>query len=183
MSYLNDTRLVFHGTFQADVSTVNNDVRHYDNASWEARFQDFPKPDGTEDGWFNPIGSGAFRLIGCRVSSVHYQDGTSATSAEQDPAVGLTIGGANERVAAKLVDLDPQWQLASQIWGLEVRLTAGKEPPVAHGRFLHSAFRDLTFTRIHGPAGDGGASSSFWCARVRSTNAPCGRRNPFGQAR
>jgi hypothetical protein len=161
MSYLNATRLVFHGTFQADVSTVNNDVRHYDNASWEARFQDFQKPDGTEDGWWNPIGSGAFRLIGCRVSSVHYKDGTSATSAEQDPAVGLTIGGANERVAAKLVDLDPQWQLASQIWGLEVRLTAGKEPPVAHGRFLHSAFRDLTFTRIHGPAGDGGASSSF----------------------
>ena len=85
MSYLNATRLVFHGTFQADVSTVNNDVRHYDNASWEARFQDFPKPDGTEDGWFNPIGSGAFRLIGCRVSSVHYKDGTSATSAVGAP--------------------------------------------------------------------------------------------------
>ncbi|HEV2955476.1 MAG TPA: hypothetical protein VGX95_05120 [Xanthobacteraceae bacterium] len=159
MSYLNNTRLVFSGTFQADVSTVNNDVRHYDNAHWEARFQDFQKSD-TEDGWWNPIGSGAFRLINCRVTGVHYQDGTGATSAAQDPAVGLIIGGANERVAAKIVDLDPQWQMASQIWGLEVRLTAGKEPPLAHGRFLPSAFRDLTFTRIHTAAGDGGPPSA-----------------------
>ena len=160
MSYLNNTRLVFSGTFQADVSTVNNDVRHFDNALWEPRFQDFQKPDGTEDGWWNPIGSGAFRLIDCRVSSVHYKEGTSTRSTSQDPAVGLMIGGANERVAAKLVDLDPQWQMASQIWGLEVRLTAGKEPPLAHGKFRHSAFRDLTFTRIHTAAGDGGPPSA-----------------------
>jgi hypothetical protein len=179
MSYLNNVRLIFHGTFQADVSTVNNDVRHYDNAHWEDRFQDFQKPDGTEDGWWNPIGSGAFRLIGCRISSVHYRDGTSAVTAEQDPAVGLTIGGANERVAAKLVDLDPQWQMASQIWGLEVRLVGDKEVPLAHGRFLHSAFRDLTFSRIHGSGGDGGASSSFqsvlqgltWSAEASNSRA------------
>lgn len=179
MSYLNNVRLIFHGTFQADVSTVNNDVRHYDNAHWEDRFQDFQKPDGTENGWWNPIGSGAFRLIGCRISSVHYRDGTSATTAAQDPAVGLTLGGANERVAAKLVDLDPQWQMASQIWGLEVRLSGEKEAPLAHGRFLHSAFRDLTFSRIHGSGGDGGASSSFqsvlqgmaWSAEAANSRA------------
>jgi hypothetical protein len=159
MSYLSNTRLVFSGTFQADVSTVNNDVRHYDNATWEARFQDFQK-SANEDGWFNPIGSGAFRLIDCRVTGVHYRDGTRATGAAQDPAVGLMIGGANRRVAAKIVDLDPQWQLASQIWGLEVRLGAGKEPPLAHGSFLPSAFRDLTFTRVHTPAGDGGPPSA-----------------------
>jgi hypothetical protein len=160
MSYLNNTRLVFNGTFQADVSTVNNDVRHFDNAKWEARFQDFQKQDGTEDGWWNPIGSGAFRLINCRITSVHYKDGTSAGTSAQDFAVGLLIGGANERVAAKLVDLDPQWQMASQIWGLEVRLSAGKEPPLAHGRFIISAFRDLTFTRIHRGDTDGGPPSA-----------------------
>jgi hypothetical protein len=161
MSYLNNTRLVFNGIFQADVSTVNNDVRHFDNALWEPRFQDFQQPDGTEDGWWNPIGSGAFRLIGCHVTSVHYKDSTSTSSATQDPAVGLMIGGANERVAAKLVDLDPQWQAASQIWGLEVRLTTGQEPPLAHGKFLHSAFRDLTGTRVQGLRGIAGASASF----------------------
>jgi hypothetical protein len=161
MSFLNNTRLVFSGSFQADVSTVNNDVRHFDNALWEQRFQDFQKPDGTEDGWWNPVGTGAFRLIGCRITSVHYRDGTSASSAAQDPAVGLMVAGANDRVAAKLVDLDPQWQQASEIWGLEVRLAAGQEPPLVQGRFLPSAFRDLTFTRIPSLQADAAASATF----------------------
>jgi hypothetical protein len=161
MSFLNNTRLVFSGSFQADVSTVNNDVRHFDNALWEQRFQDFQKPDGTEDGWWNPVGTGAFRLIGCRITSVHYRDGTSASSAAQDPAVGLMVAGADDRVAAKLVDLDPQWQQASEIWGLEVRLAAGQEPPLVQGRFLPSAFRDLTFTRIPSLQADAAASATF----------------------
>ncbi len=40
MSYLGNLRLVFSGDFQADVSTVNNDVRHYDTYSFESRFQE-----------------------------------------------------------------------------------------------------------------------------------------------
>ena len=40
MSYLNNVRLIFSGTFQADISTVNNDVRHFDNGTFEPRFQD-----------------------------------------------------------------------------------------------------------------------------------------------
>ncbi|MEH3062532.1 MAG: hypothetical protein PGN33_07075 [Methylobacterium radiotolerans] len=179
MSYLCNTRLVFSGTFQADVSTVNNDVRHYDLATWEARFQEFQKRDGTEEGWWNPIGSGAFRLIGCRIGSVHYGDGTGTDRSEADPAVGMSIGGANERVAAKLVDLDPQWQMASQIWGLEVRLAAEGQPPVASGSFLPAAFRDLTMGRVQGPERDGRASSSFqstlegvrWSAGARASRA------------
>ena len=31
MSYLQFPRLAFTGKFQADVSTVNNDPRHFDN--------------------------------------------------------------------------------------------------------------------------------------------------------
>jgi hypothetical protein len=161
MSYLNNTRVVFSGTFQADVSTVNNDVRHFDTASWESRFQELQKPDGTQDGWWNPVGSGAFRLIGCRVTSVHYRDGARISNPTEDPAVGLVIGGANERVAAKLVDLDPQWQMASQIWGLKIRLTAGTDPAWVEGEFEPSAFRDLTLSRIHSACGDGGGSSIF----------------------
>jgi hypothetical protein len=161
MSFLNNTRLVFSGSFQADVSTVNNDVRHFSNDKWEPRFQDFQRPDGTEDGWWNPNGTGAFRLVGCRITGVHYGDGTSATSPAQDPAVGLAIAGANNRVAAKLVDLDPQWQQASEIWGLDVRLSAGKEPPLVQGRFGPSAFRDLTFTRMPSEQADRAASATF----------------------
>jgi large subunit ribosomal protein L33 len=44
---------VFSGTFQADISTVNNDVRHFDNTNFEPRFQDLQNatnPDGVMAG-------------------------------------------------------------------------------------------------------------------------------------
>lgn len=56
------------------------------------------------------------------VKSVYYQDGSSTADAAKDPVIDLVVGGSNNRVGAKLVDLDPQWQLASQIWGLEMQL-------------------------------------------------------------
>ena len=52
------------------------------------------------------------------VKSVYYQDGSSTADAAKDPVIDLVVDGSNNRVGAKLVDLDPQWQLASQIWGL-----------------------------------------------------------------
>ena len=167
MSYLNNVRLIFSGTFQADISTVNNDVRHFDNATFEPRFQDLQSnanPHGPLNGWFNPTGSGAFRLIDCRVSSVCYKDGTSQSDPAKDPVIGMLIGGSNTRVSGKLVDLDPQWQMASQIWGLEVKLTNDKGAAMFGGKFRPNAFRDLFFTRVGGPAGDGGASAYFQSA-------------------
>ena len=49
-------------------------------------------------------------------------DGRAFSNADEDPVVGMLIGGSNSRVAAKIVDLDPQEQMVSQIWGLCVRL-------------------------------------------------------------
>jgi hypothetical protein len=88
MSFLNDIRIVFNGRFQADVSTVNNDVRHFDNSTFEASFQEFQSKSGAWNGWWNPPGSGAFRLLDCRVVAAHYRDGTSAA---RDPVLGLSI--------------------------------------------------------------------------------------------
>jgi hypothetical protein len=80
MSFLNNVRIVFNGRFHADVSTVNNDVRHFDNRTFEASFQEFQSQSGAWNGWWNPPGSGAFRFP--RVSGWlrHYRDGTSGTS-------------------------------------------------------------------------------------------------------
>jgi hypothetical protein len=160
MSYLNDLRIVFSGTFQADTSTVNNDVRHYDNALWEPRFQDF-QTRAAMNGWWNPIGSGAFRLIDCRVRGVYYSDGTSTDDPTQDPAVGLLIGGSDSRVSGKIVDLDPQWQVASQLWGLDVTLTRRDGALVLGGRYAPHAFRDLVFGRRVAAGGDAAASAYF----------------------
>ena len=94
------------------MSTVNNTATNFDNET-------FAKDAVLS---WNPNGGASFRLIGCTVTSVAYEDGTTSTS---DPIVGMQIAGANSRVAAKLVDLDTQQQGVSQIWGLTVRLTNG----------------------------------------------------------
>ncbi|UJB32655.1 hypothetical protein [Chromobacterium sp. Beijing] len=47
MSYLQFPRLAFSGQFQSDVSTVNNDPRHYDNATFEPRFQEYQQAGTT----------------------------------------------------------------------------------------------------------------------------------------
>src|SRR4051794_2864989 len=158
MSFLPPARLAFAGRSQADVSTVNNDVRHYDNATFQPDFQDFQT--GTSlNGWWNPTGSGAFRLVGCRVTSVS-QGGATATAANDDAAVGAEIAGAADRSAGKLVDIDPQWQLASAPWGLGLRLVAGGVE-LLRGEYRSNAFRDLWFSRLVGSSQDGAASSTF----------------------
>lgn len=159
MSYLHAVRLAFAGSFQADVSTVNNDVRHYDNQAFEPVFQDVQTAT-TMNGWWNPAGTGAFRLIDCRVTGVWYADGTSTDDPAVDPIVGTWIGGSSARTSGKLVDIDPQWQLASEPWGLEVRITDQQRDFVA-GRFRPAAFRDLWFTRLEGVQNDPAASSTF----------------------
>ena len=159
MSYLNPVRLHFSGRFQADPSTVNNDVRHFNNATFQPQFQQPQDPSGTPmNGWWEPDGSAGYRLVGCTVNTVCYSDGTSS---QGDPVVGMTIADANARVAGKIVDLDPQQQLVSQIWALIVRLTDGKTDFFA-GPFDTASFSDM-WGRAQGTSsgGDIGAGA-FW---------------------
>ena len=155
MSYLNPIRLHFAGQFQADPSTVNNDVRHFDTPEFKAGWQQVNQR-GMPNGWWNPDGSGSFRLVGCKVTSVGYSDGTTSTD---DPIVGMQIAGANARVAGKLVDLDPQQQMVSQIWGLQVRLTDGTSD-LFSGNFSVAPFADLWF-RAQGSGSDMGMSAFY----------------------
>jgi hypothetical protein len=158
MSYLGPLRLHFSGQFQADPSTVNNDVRHYDNATFKPRFQ-HPQTEHAMNGWWDPDGTGAFRIVGCRVTLVSYGDGTTCTT---DPVVGMTIADADARVAGKIVDLDPQQQLVSQVWGLIVRLTDGKHDYFS-GSFVPAPFTDIWWARAQGKGrgGDIGAGSMY----------------------
>jgi hypothetical protein len=146
MSYLSCPRIHFAGRFQADTSTVNNDVRHYDSELFVNDFQRIMKLKNQEiekyNGYWNPEGSGAWRLLGCRVNSV-VVDGDIKLLPSQDPAVGMLIGGSDDRVAGKLVDLDPQQQMVSQIWGLTVRLQSGEYVEAFSGNFAVAPFCDL----------------------------------------
>ena len=102
MSYLNQLRLHFAGKFQAAPSTVNNDPTHYDNVNFKPEFQQEP---------WNPRGDADWRLIGCRVKAAWHADGTAAGS--DNLILTCLVADSDRQVAAKLMCLDSQQQLAS----------------------------------------------------------------------
>jgi hypothetical protein len=132
MSYLDLPRVIFDGDFQADVSTVNNDVLNFDIDTFD--------PEASDGAW-NPTGSGAFRLLNCRVRGATDEKGAAA---KEDPILTAVVGGSTDQVSAKIVDLDPQWQLSSGLWGLRVELRAGERLILA-GDFEPASFRDIWF--------------------------------------
>ena len=150
MSYLNSPRLTFAGQFQADPSTVNNDPNHFNNATFQPNFQDWG--NGATNGWWNPEGTGNWRFIGCKITSVTYKDGTIVTDPKDDPIIGMSIMDADSRVTGKIVDLDSQQQSVSMLWGLTVRIVDGEKCPVK-GDFEPVAFNDIWWARQNPPTG------------------------------
>ena len=155
MSYLNALRLHFAGRFQANVSTVNNDPGHFDNAAFEPGYQQlqgvnmFPA-----NGWFNPQGDAAWRLLGCAVTAA-WMPTTAAPSAPvpaSDPVLAFSIADSDVRAPAKLVDLDSEQQMVSEIWGLEVRIADAAGNTLLRGQFEPAAFIDI-WNRATGSGG------------------------------
>lgn len=133
MSYLGPLRLHFAGTFQASVSTLNNNTQNWDDDNWGAGRK-------ITDIRFDPTGDASWRLIGCAVTSALMGDGSAAGA--DDPVLKCTVADSATRVAGKLVDLDPQQQMVSTIFGLEVRIAAADGTTLVGGRFRPAAFTD-----------------------------------------
>ena len=79
----------FSGSFEAAISTVNNDPVHFDNARFKpsyARPQTGTGPDEL-NGSFNPDGSGNWKLHGCAVTSAFLADGSPVP--RTDPATEI----------------------------------------------------------------------------------------------
>jgi hypothetical protein len=95
MSYLHPVRLHFAGKFRADVSTVNNDVIHYNSRTFDDCFQE-PGPGATL-GWWNPSGTGAWRLAECSVTRACYADGSFSEDLKHDKAVTAKVADAGDR--------------------------------------------------------------------------------------
>ena len=137
MSYLDSPRLHFSGWFQADVSTINNDVRFFQNDSFVQEYQQLG-----QNGSWNPEGTGVFRLLDCSVTG-GFLRGLRLTSTTEDPVIGMTIENAADRAPGKLVDLDPQQQMVSQIWGMQVRLISQAAQTIFQGEYAPAAFTNL----------------------------------------
>lgn len=140
MSYLSSIRLHFAGQFQANVSTVNNDPGHFDNASFVPSYQQMQGPNfDPPNGWFNPAGDAAFRLLGCQVTSAWLPSG----QVTNDPILSFLVADSDTKVCAKLVDLDSEQQLVSEIWGLQVRIADTNGNTLLRGDYEPAAFADI----------------------------------------
>lgn len=148
MSYLDTPRLHFSGRFQTTVSTVNNTTKNYDIST----FSDTNAQPAIGQGGWNPNGTAIWRLVNCSVRRVCYADGTIGTSAADDPLIGAALLGADDRVDAKLVDLDPQQQAVSEIWGFVVRLISPASGEGLIGDYRVAAFDDMWKRFANGPA-------------------------------
>ncbi|MFF0696037.1 ferritin-like domain-containing protein [Streptomyces tendae] len=159
MSYLGFPRLNFAGTFQADVATANNLAPYFDNDLFEPRFQRrmaLPDPNGL----WNPRGSGALRLTDVRVTSVCRPDGRVLTKSSADPVVGGWIADDDRRPNGKFVDLDPQNQMVSEIYGLRLRVLDAKGRELLRGDFAPAAMEDV-WVRATLPSGRGDPSATY----------------------
>jgi hypothetical protein len=151
VSYLGYPRVNFAGVFQADVSTVNNTFANFDDERFIGRFQ---RPGGR--GRWNPRGTGAWRVRDCKVTSVLSADGRPAG----DPATSAVVAQANDRVSAKLVDLDPAQQQVSTVFGLRLALRFPDGREGFAGAFKPAPFTDL-WARCPASPGMAGFSASY----------------------
>jgi hypothetical protein len=161
MSYLAALRLHFSGRFQAAVSTVNNDPAHFDNATFKPEYQQ--PGSGQANGWWNPHGNADWRFIGCAVTAASYADGGSADV--DDPVLTMLVADSDRRAPAKLVDLDPDQQLVSTVWGLEVRVCDKQGATLVRGRFAPAAFTDVWFRALRP---DSARDDFMMCAAYQS---------------
>jgi hypothetical protein len=147
MSYLVRPRLHFAGTFTADVSTENNYVSHFKSPS-----------DPNDPGW-NPSGTGSWGITSCKVTSAAFADGTVARSPADDPVIGAIISQIGR---ARLVDLDPEQQMVSQIWGMRLTLASAAGAAAVTGDFKVAPFSDIWSGRLAGAGGGDFAMSAYY---------------------
>ncbi|HEX2834862.1 MAG TPA: hypothetical protein VHW00_17750 [Thermoanaerobaculia bacterium] len=138
MSYLSPLRLHFAGKFQANVSTVNNDPGHYENATFQSSYQDM-QSQSAANGWFNPQGDATWRLLGCVVTAAWTPEG----AVTGDPVLQCIVADSDTQAPAKLVDLDTEQQLVSEIWGLQVRIADSNGNTLLLSDYEPAAFLDI----------------------------------------
>lgn len=160
MSYLSQSlRLHFAGQFQATVSTVNNDVTHFNNEKFQPNFQERQEGRTHPNGWWNPEGDGVWRMLGCAITSAFMNDGSPA--AASDPALTFSIADSDDSAPAKIVDLDPQQQMVSTLFGLTIRIANTGGETLMSGDFEPSAFTEL-WSKVRSSAGGDAAFGAMW---------------------
>ncbi|MGG7665683.1 hypothetical protein [Dyadobacter sp. BHUBP1] len=164
MSYLHAPRLVFTGDFLSDVSTVNNDTAHYNNATFQPNFQD--PGQGATNGWWNPEGGAVFDFQNCTVKQIFLPDGITQTSQSDDIIIGQAVAGAEGRPTGKMVDLDPDAQMYSALWCVQLRICTANGDLLFKGDITTTSFRDLQMRQLDGGKSNGQPLGATWTSVI-----------------
>ncbi len=78
-----------------------------------------------------------------------------------DPVLGYIVADPDGQVPGKMVDLDPEQQLVSEIWGLQVRIADADGNTLMRGNFEPAAFMDIWDRATGGGSGDIGAGATY----------------------
>lgn len=138
MSHLTGPRVAFSGRFLSDVSTRNNSRDNFKN------------PPTGDDEW-NAMGGATFEPLRCSLTGAWLD----TAFRRDDAALSYVVTGAADRPSGKMVDVDPDYQLASEIWGFAVRIFDPDSGKLAFcGEFEPSSFRDLFTRQLGNPNAD-----------------------------
>ena len=150
MSYLDAPRIHFYGKYFANPSTINNDLSNYSL-----------KP-ALDLSW-NPDGSAFFRFVDCVVSGAVGNDGTALSSGAADPITKATVTTPQSppTKVAKIVDLDPDQQSITQLFGVVVTVALPGQGGVT-GTMAVGELRDLWIQRVAFSPGGDGSASGIW---------------------
>jgi hypothetical protein len=164
MSYLHAPRLVFTGDFLSDVSTVNNDTAHYNNATFQPNFQE--PGQGATNGWWNPEGGAVFDFRNCSVKQIFLPDGTTQTTQYEDIIIGQAVTGAEGRPTGKMVDLDPDAQMFSALWCVQLRICNANGDLLFKGDINTTSFRDLQMRQLDAGKSNGQPLGATWTSVI-----------------
>jgi len=166
MSYLHTPRLVFTGDFLSDVSTVNNDPAHYNNQTF---IPDFQKPgQGSTNGWWNPEGGAIFDFRHCLVKQISFPDGKNTADPAADIAIGQIVMGSEGRPTGKMVDIDPDAQMYSALWCVQITICTADNELLFQGDLETTSFRDIQMRQTDGAPNNGQALGATWTSVLKN---------------
>lgn len=148
MSYMDTPRIHFSGEFFSNPSTRNNDPANFNVGG------------GAPSDLWNANGLAWIYFQNCTIKRVLTTGGSVKTTTAQDGLVGGTVETTNVPAIAKLVDLDPDFQGGSQIWGAEMQINLASGGGFLKGKLKAPTMRDLWFGRVPGQ-GMSGAGGIF----------------------
>jgi hypothetical protein len=177
MSYLDMPRFYFSGRFFANPSTINNKLANFSpdvkllplsasrqSSSVVEEYAGFQ--------YINPYGLHNFCLDGCVITGYQEEDGRIAGQ------LGRVFSGTPY---AKIVDLDPDQQSLTQIFGLSIHLQLSDDSGF-RGNVEPTSLFDLWYGRVPSEKGDQMAGGCFQALLPAEKIAWLGDNNPMLRA-